>query len=197
MTMHKQPIAQRAPDSANGPSSARAALRMMGLNPQTTLSDTIVATPKRSRDCVSPFTPLCCAIRVAGATKHGARPGCAGRSNQRRDREKAKGGRPFLGPAALVVPRGMKVARGSPRRSSFARQGPGSHPARSEAGEIVGGIDRGRSLAQFEVELRRVDVAGVAGLGDHLAALDLLAALDVELAVVAVSGDEAVGVLDE
>ena len=86
------------------------------------------------------------------------------------------------------------------RRSSkvrFARQGPGSRPASSEAGEIVRRIDRGRSLAQFEVELRRIDVAGVAGLGDHLPALDLFAALDVELAVVAVSGDEAVGMLDE
>jgi uncharacterized protein with HEPN domain len=31
--------------------------------------------------------------------------------------EKAEGGRPFLGPAALVVPRRMIVSRGNPRRS--------------------------------------------------------------------------------
>ena len=40
-------------------------------------------------------------------------------------------------------------------------------------------------------------LAALAGLGDDLAALDRLAALDVELAVVGVGGDEAVGVADQ
>ena len=47
------------------------------------------------------------------------------------------------------------------------------------------------------MKLRRIDVAGVAGLGDHLPALDLLAPLHVEFAIVAVSRDEAVRMLDE
>src|SRR5208282_5013169 len=111
---------------------------------------------------------------------------------------KSEGGGPFVGPAARTdrSRTERRLAEG-PRRSGSARQGPGSHPARSEAGEIRGRIDRGRSLAQFEVELRRIDVAGVAGLGDHLPALDLIAALDVEFAVVAISRDEAIGMLDE
>ena len=67
----------------------------------------------------------------------------------------------------------------------------------SEPGEIARRIDRRRSLAQFEVELRRIDVAGVAGLGDHLPALDRFAPLHIEFAVVAVSRDEAVRMLDE
>ena len=67
----------------------------------------------------------------------------------------------------------------------------------SEPGEIVRRVDRRRSLAQFEVKLGRIDVAGVAGLGDHLPALDLFAPLHVEFAIVAVSTDEAVRMLDE
>ena len=67
----------------------------------------------------------------------------------------------------------------------------------SEAGEIARGIDRRRTLAQLEVQLRRRDVAGLAGFGDDLAALDRIAALDVEFAIVGVSGDEAVGMADQ
>ena len=66
-----------------------------------------------------------------------------------------------------------------------------------EAGEIARRVDRGRSLAQFEVQLRRVDVARVAGLGDHLSALDRFAPLHVEFAIVAIGRDEAVRMLDE
>ena len=66
-----------------------------------------------------------------------------------------------------------------------------------ESGEIARRVDRRRSFAQFEVKLRRIDVAGVAGLGDHLPALDLFAPLHVEFAIVAVSRDEAVRMLDE
>src|ERR1700733_3180001 len=47
------------------------------------------------------------------------------------------------------------------------------------------------------MQLRRTDVAGLSGLADHLTALDHLAALDVELAVVGVSRDEAVGMADQ
>src|ERR1700722_1901433 len=66
-----------------------------------------------------------------------------------------------------------------------------------EPGEIARRVDWRRSLAQLEVKLRRIDVAGVAGFGDHLPALDLLAPLHVEFAIVAVSRDEAVRMLDE
>src|ERR1700722_8242768 len=66
-----------------------------------------------------------------------------------------------------------------------------------EPGEIARRVDRRRSLAQFEVKLRRIDVAGVAGLGDHLPALDRFAPLHVEFAIIAVSTDKAVRMLDE
>src|ERR1700751_4514788 len=55
------------------------------------------------------------------------------------------------------------------------------------------GIERGRSLADFEMQLRRVDVAGLAGARDHLPAFDLIAALDQELLGMGVSGHVAVG----
>src|SRR5271170_6922571 len=66
-----------------------------------------------------------------------------------------------------------------------------------EARELAGRVAPTGSFAQSEAQLRGGEVAGVAGFGDHLPALDLIAALDVEFAVVAVSADEAVGVLDE
>jgi hypothetical protein len=49
------------------------------------------------------------------------------------------------------------------------------------------------------MELRRADVAGLAGTGDQLTALDLVAALDQELLGVGVGGDVPVGMtnLDE
>ena len=77
------------------------------------------------------------------------------------------------------------------------RAGPRHSCGGSEPGEIARRVDRRRSLAQFEVKLRRIDVAGVAGLGDHLPALDLFAPLHVEFAIIAVSRDEAVRMLDE
>ena len=67
----------------------------------------------------------------------------------------------------------------------------------STAAEILRRIDRRRALADLEVQLRRVDVAGLAGLGDHLAALDGVAALDHQLAGMGIGGDEAVGVADQ
>ena len=42
-------------------------------------------------------------------------------------------------------------------------------------------IERGHAFADLEMELRRVDVAGLAGARDHLSAFDLIAALDQEL----------------
>ena len=59
--------------------------------------------------------------------------------------------------------------------------------------EILRRIDRRGAFADFEVQLRRRDVAGLAGLGDHLAAFDGLAALDQNFAGIGVSRNEAVG----
>ena len=47
------------------------------------------------------------------------------------------------------------------------------------------------------MKLRRIDVARIAGLGDHLPALDRFAPFHIEFAIVAVSRDEAVRMLDE
>src|SRR5579871_5402465 len=43
-------------------------------------------------------------------------------------------------------------------------------------------IDRRPAIADFKVELRRRDAAGLPGLGDHLAAFDGFATLDQQLA---------------
>src|SRR5262249_33006500 len=56
------------------------------------------------------------------------------------------------------------------------------------------GVERRGSLADLEMKLRRVDVAGLAGARDHLTAFDLVAALDQELLGMGISGDVAVGV---
>src|SRR5882724_5056483 len=58
-------------------------------------------------------------------------------------------------------------------------------------------IDRRRALADLEMHLRRRDAAGLAGLGDDLAALHGVVALDHDLAGMRVGGDIAVGVPDQ
>src|SRR5258708_35420978 len=45
----------------------------------------------------------------------------------------------------------------------------------------LGRIERRRALADLEMQLRRVDIAGLSGARDHLPALDLVAALDQQL----------------
>src|SRR6266508_6133571 len=54
-------------------------------------------------------------------------------------------------------------------------------------------IDRRRALANFKVQLRRRDVSGLPRARDDLTALDLIIALDQELAGMGVGGDIAVG----
>src|SRR4051812_11538773 len=58
-------------------------------------------------------------------------------------------------------------------------------------------VDRRRSLADLEMQLRRSDLAGLPGLGDDLAALDGLAALDQQLAGMGIGGDVAIGMPDQ
>ena len=101
-----------------------------------------------------------------------------------RERKK-QGRRAFPWTRRPCCPSKNKCVSQKSSRVGFARQEPGPleiPSGRSEAGEIVGRIDRGRSLAQFEMELRRVDIAGIAGLGDDLAALDRFPAFDLEFA---------------
>ncbi len=95
-----------------------------------------------------------------------------------------------LGPRRLAVHPGSRgparrAARG-PTDAATDRQLAASvwsrRLRRSGAVQELRRIDRGRALADLEVQLRRVDVAGLAGARDHLAALDLIAALDHELA---------------
>src|SRR5215471_17190996 len=50
--------------------------------------------------------------------------------------------------------------------------------ATSGAAQILGRVNRCRSFADLEVQLRRRYVAGLPGMGDDLAALDGVAALD-------------------
>src|ERR1700722_17174255 len=60
--------------------------------------------------------------------------------------------------------------------------------------EILGRIDRRRAFANFKVKLRRRDVAGLAGMRNHVATFDVVAALNQDIAGMRVSGDETVGV---
>ena len=68
-----------------------------------------------------------------------------------------KGGGPFVGPAAPS----SKNKRVSRKSSRVCQTEPDLFNPfrRSEACEIAGRIDRGRSFTQFEVELRRIHVA--------------------------------------
>src|SRR5262245_8887861 len=58
-------------------------------------------------------------------------------------------------------------------------------------------VDRLGALAQLEMQLRLIDGAGLAGLGDHLAPANDLIALDQELLVVGIGGNPAVVVADQ
>src|ERR1700754_3569821 len=58
-------------------------------------------------------------------------------------------------------------------------------------------VDRRRALADLEVQLRRADLAGLARLGNDLAALDGFAALHHEFTRMGIGGDVAVGVPDQ
>src|SRR5207237_861219 len=71
-----------------------------------------------------------------------------------------------------------------------------SQDACSVAGEVRHRVDRGRTLPDLEVELRRGHVASLAGLRHHLTAGDLLAALHLDLAVMSIGRDETVLVPD-
>ena len=97
------------------------------------------------------------------------------------------GGGPFLGPAAPFSGAGCLANAGAwpLRRALLQRR------------EIIGRIDRRRALAQLEVQLRRGDVAALAGFGDGLAARDLIAALDRNVAIMRIGGHEAIGMTDE
>ncbi len=64
-------------------------------------------------------------------------------------------------------------------------------------GEIVDRIDGLRALAQFEMKLRRRDISGLAGFGDDLPALDGLAALHIDLGIIRIGRNEAIGVADQ
>src|SRR6266567_800799 len=61
----------------------------------------------------------------------------------------------------------------------------------SDQGQELGRIEWHFALADFEMKLRRRHAAGLARAGDNLAALDLVAALDHELARMGVGGDVA------
>src|ERR1700758_2211285 len=63
--------------------------------------------------------------------------------------------------------------------------------------QILRRVDRGRALADFEMQLRRGDVAGLTGMRNHLAAFHGLAALDQNVAGMRVGGDETIGVANQ
>src|SRR5487761_2387570 len=61
----------------------------------------------------------------------------------------------------------------------------------------MGWIDRRCPLAQFKVQLRRGDIAGLSGFGDYLTTRHCLSALDFERAIVGVGGDETIWMADQ
>src|SRR5215208_959132 len=82
-----------------------------------------------------------------------------------------------------------------PARAMTANETPGV--ARLAAAEHRHRIHRRRAFADLEMELRRVDIAGLAGLGDHLAPLDRIAPLDHQLLGMSVGGDVAIRMPDQ
>src|SRR4051794_32154592 len=63
--------------------------------------------------------------------------------------------------------------------------------------EVAAGIDGAVAFANFEVELRTIDVAGRADERDGLALAHAVAFVDEQLLVVGVGGDETVRVTDQ
>src|SRR5690349_19065245 len=63
--------------------------------------------------------------------------------------------------------------------------------------QILRRVYRCRALADFEMQLRRGDVAGLTGMRNHLAAFHGLAALDQNVAGMRVGGDETIGVANQ
>src|SRR5215470_14633896 len=63
--------------------------------------------------------------------------------------------------------------------------------------QILRRVDRGRALADFKMQLRRGDAAGLPGMRNHLAAFHGLAALDQNIAGMRVGGDETIGVANQ
>ncbi len=92
-------------------------------------------------------------------------------------------------------PRGVAIRAGL--GGTVRREDGGNSHRHLRPAEILRRIDRRRALADFEVQLRRRDVAGLAGFRDHLAAFDGFAALDHDFAGIGVGGDEAIGVADQ
>src|SRR6186713_3681868 len=79
---------------------------------------------------------------------------------------------------------------GKPSRGRCAR--PGYDPSR--AVEELKRVNRGRSFADLEVELRRPHLTRLTRLGNDLAALDRVAALHHQFTRMGICGDVTVGV---
>src|SRR5262249_51211495 len=79
------------------------------------------------------------------------------------------------------------------RPSPLSRLGRNDELRASGAVQEPRWIERRGSLADLEMKLWRVDVAGLAGTRDDLTAFDLVAALDQQLLGMGISGDVAVG----
>src|SRR4029453_18972689 len=79
---------------------------------------------------------------------------------------------------------------GKPSRGRRAR--PGYDPSRTV--EELKRVNRGRSFADLEVELRRPHLARLTRLGNDLAALDRVAALHHQFTRMGICGDVTVGV---
>ena len=72
-----------------------------------------------------------------------------------------------------------------------------SAEASSSARQMLHRIDGRRALSDLEMQLRRGHVSGLAGLGDHLPALDRVAALHHHFAGMRIGRHETVGVTDQ
>src|SRR5262245_14830218 len=73
----------------------------------------------------------------------------------------------------------------------------GLHLGPSSAAEQWHGVKRRRAFANLEMQLGRVDIAGLAGFADDLSALDHLAALDQEFLGVSIGGDVTIRMANE
>src|SRR5690606_27495690 len=84
-----------------------------------------------------------------------------------------------------------------PRADRGGRPDPGRTPMRPAvpgSGQVARRIDRGRALADLEMELRLIDAAGLPHGPDNLTRLDRLILGHVDLPEMGIGGDEVVGV---
>src|SRR5262249_4163635 len=114
-----------------------------------------------------------------------------------------------LGPRRLAIRSGSGWTAGRAddgrRRTDDRRQTLGYHLSSAVCGlssdlssaQILRRVNRGRTFADFKMQLRRGDIAGLTGMGNDLPAFHRFTALDQDVAGMGIRGNESVRVPDQ